>query len=53
MSYITDIESIGRICLNDVIQTAKKHVPEYYRFQPWTYPGLEHGTACLESEEQL
>lgn len=53
MSYITDIESIGRICLNDVIQTAKKHVPEYYRSQPWTYPGLEHGTACLESEEQL
>lgn len=53
MSYITDIETKGRICLDDVIQTAKKHVPEAYRFKPWTYPGLEHGTACLESEEQL
>ena len=53
MSYTSDIESIGRICLDDIIQTARKHVPESYRFNPWKFPGLDHGTACLESEEQL
>lgn len=53
MSYISDIETKGCICLDDIIQTAKMHVPEAYRFMPWTYPGLAHGTACLESEEQL
>ena len=53
MSYLTDIETIGHLCLDDIIQTARKHVPEAYRYQPWTYPGLAHGTSCLESEEQL
>ena len=53
MSYITDIETKVHICLDDIIQTAKKYVPEAYRLKPWTYPGLLHGTACLESEEQL
>ncbi|MGM9796602.1 MAG: DEAD/DEAH box helicase [Parabacteroides sp.] len=53
MSYLTDIETIGHLCLDDIIQTARKHVPEAYRYQPWAYPGLAHGTSCLESEEQL
>ena len=53
MSYNSDIESIGHICLDNIIQTAKKHVPAAYRNQPWSYPGLEHGTACLENDAQL
>lgn len=53
MSYNSDIESIGHICLDDIIQTAKKYVPMPYRNQPWSYPGQEHGTACLENDAQL
>ena len=53
MNYTSDIEEIGCICLDDIIQTARKHVPMAYRSKPWAYPGLNHGTACLDSEEQL
>lgn len=53
MGYISDIQAIGRICLDDIIRTAKKHVPTAYQQRPWSYPRLEHGTACLDSEEQL
>lgn len=53
MSYITDIKAIGCICLDDIIRTARKHVPMAYSSKPWTYPGLDHGMACLETEDQL
>lgn len=53
MSYIDRISSFSPLCLDNIIQTAEDFVPNGYKSQPWTYPGLAHGTACLESEEQL
>lgn len=53
MNYTKDIEAIGCINIDDIIQTAKKYVPKEFCYRPWTYPGLNHGIACLETEEQL
>lgn len=53
MSYISELEKIGTISLDNIISMAKRFVPAAYRFAPWAYPGLEHGTARLENEEQL
>lgn len=53
MSYIDAIKSFSPLTLDDILRTATLHVPENYKSCPWKYPGLEHGTALLENEEQL
>ena len=49
MNYIDTIKSITPLSLDDIIKTAKQHVPAQYRQTPWNYPGLAHGTAILLS----
>ena len=53
MSYVDSIKKISPLSLDDIIKTAKQHVPDAYRCAPWNYPGLNHGTALLQNEEQL
>lgn len=53
MSYIDSVKNISPLSLNDIIKTAKQFVPDAYRCDPWNYPGLNHGTALLQNEEQL
>lgn len=53
MSYIDDIKTFHPLTLEDICRTAIRQVPLPYQSVPWTCPGLEHGTACLETEEQL
>ena len=53
MSYIEDIQSFSPLSLNALIKTAKKYVPNQYKRMPWAYPGLDHGVAILDNEEQL
>ena len=51
MSYVDSIKKISPLSLDDIIKTAKQHVPDAYRCAPWNYPGLNHGTALLQNEE--
>ena len=53
MNYIDTIKSITPLSLDDIIKTAKQHVPAQYQHAPWNYPGLAHGTAILQDDEQL
>lgn len=41
------------LSLDNIIKTAKQYVPDAYQHVPWRYPGLNHGTAILQNEEQL
>lgn len=53
MGYIDDIASIYPLGVEDIISTSRRYVPQSYRYHPWDYPGMNHGTACLSNEEQL
>lgn len=53
MNYIDVIKTYSPLSLDDIIKTAKLYVPIAYQSVPWSYPGLNHGTAILQSEEQL
>ena len=53
MSYIDTIHSFSPLTFDDIIRTATLNVPNEHKREPWFYPGLEHGTALLETEEQL
>ena len=53
MSYVDTIRTIMPLSLDNIIKTAKQHVPDAYQHAPWSYPGLNHGTAILQNEEQL
>ena len=57
MSYITDIQNIGELTIDDIIKVSLRYVPEPFKLCPWAYRDseertLEHGTAILETEEQ-
>lgn len=57
MSYITDIQKISNLTINDIIQVSLRYIPEPFKSFPWAYRDsegrtLEHGTAVLETEEQ-
>ena len=47
MSYVDTIRSIMPLSFDNIIKTAKQHVPDAYQHAPWTYPGLNHGTAIV------
>lgn len=53
MSYVDTIRKIKPLSLEHIIRTAKQHVPAAYQHASWSYPGLNHGTAILQNEEQL
>lgn len=57
MSYITDIQKIRDLTINDIIKVSLRYVPDPFKSCPWAYRDsegrtLEHGTAVLETEEQ-
>lgn len=57
MSYVTDIQKISDLTINDIIKVSLRYVPESFKSCPWAYRDsegrtLEHGTAVLETEEQ-
>ena len=53
MGYIDDISRIYPLSVEDIIRVSKKFVPSAYKYHPWDYPGMDHGTACLSNDEQL
>ena len=57
MSYITDIQKISDLTINDIIKVSLRYVPDPFKSCPWAYRDsegrtLEHGTAVLETEKQ-
>ena len=57
MSYVTDIQKISDLTINDIIKVSLRFVPDPFKSCPWAYRDsegrtLEHGTAVLETEEQ-
>ena len=52
-SYEDILRSYESVCMDDIIEVSKRFVPTLYQSCPWSYPGLQHGTAVLETEEQL
>ena len=53
MAYQDDIQNITDVSFDKIIELNQQLVPTSYRNRPWAYPGLNHGTAVLESPEQL
>ena len=52
MSYTDKLKTIEELSFNSIIELNKYLVPPQYRSCPWLYPGLDHGTAVLTTEEQ-
>ena len=57
MSYVTDIQKISDLTINDIIKVCLRYIPDPFMSCPWAYRDsegrtLEHGTAVLETEEQ-
>ena len=57
MNYVTDIQKISNLTINDIVKISSRHVPEPFKSCPWAYRDsegrtLERGTAVLETEEQ-
>ena len=52
MTYANKISHIDNLTFDSIIELNKSLVPIQYRSCPWNYPGLNHGTAVLTTEEQ-
>lgn len=52
MRYIEQLNNIQNPSFNSIIELNTSLVPLQYRSRPWQYPGLNHGTAVLTTEEQ-
>lgn len=52
MRYIEQLYNIQNPSFNSIIELNASLVPLQYRSRPWKYPGLNHGTAVLTTEEQ-
>lgn len=52
MRYIEQLYNIQNPSFNSIIELNASLVPFQYRSRPWQYPGLNHGTAVLTTEEQ-
>ena len=52
MRYIELLYNIKNPSFNSIIELNTSLVPLQYRSRPWQYPGLNHGTAVLTTEEQ-
>ena len=51
-TYAMAIRQVENLTIKDIIRISREHLPGLYVNHPWTYPGLEHGTAVLQTEEQ-
>lgn len=57
MSYISDIQQIRNLTINDIVSTAVKYLPTRWKERPWAFCDeqgrhLNRGTAILETDEQ-
>ena len=52
-NYNAQLTAYNCQCLDDIRQMCTALVPESYRFKPWTYPGLNHGTSLLSTTDSL
>lgn len=52
MRYIEQLYNIQNPSFNSIIELNASLVPLQYRSRPWQYPGLNHGTSVLTTEEQ-
>ena len=52
MSYIEKLKTIEKLNFDSIIELNRNLVPSQYRSCPWHYPGLDHGTAVLATEEE-
>lgn len=50
--YKEAILATENLSINEIIRISKESLPQQYKISPWTYPGLNHGIAVLETEEQ-
>lgn len=50
--YESTIRLTDDISFDEIIRIAKDNIPSEYSGCPWKYPGLNHGTAVLTTEEQ-
>lgn len=53
MSYEEQIKAIGTPTIDDFIHAAASMVPANLKDMPWHCPGMNHGQAILDKEEQL
>ena len=51
-SYELEIRQIDKISIDEIIDISKSNLPHHYTNTPWTFPGLNHGKAVLETAEQ-
>ena len=52
MSYIENLSNINNLTFDSIIELNTFLVPPQYRSCAWTFPGLDHGIAVLNTEEQ-
>ena len=52
MVYIEELSHLVNLSFDSIVELNHNLVPLQYRSRPWTYPGLDHGTAVLTTEEQ-
>jgi hypothetical protein len=52
-NYITDIQNISNLTINDIINVSSYYVPDPYKSRPWTHPELNHGLDLLASDDAL
>ena len=52
MIYADKIAQIDNLAFDSIIELNRILLPIEYRTCPWRYPGLNHGTAVLTTEEQ-
>ncbi len=52
MIYADKIAQIENLTFDSIIELNRNLLPIEYRACPWRYPGLDHGTAVLTTEEQ-
>ncbi len=50
--YEMTIRLTENLTINDIIRISRDNIPSQYSNRPWEYPGLNHGKAVLETEEQ-
>lgn len=51
-NYESAIRLTDSISFDKIIKIAKDNIPSEYSGCPWRYPGLNHGTAIIDTEEQ-
>ena len=52
MAYLDELKKIENLSFDSIVELNTNLVPPQYRSCPWKYPGLDHGTAVLTTEEQ-